>query len=224
MEALLDQQWYRLAFWRVASDEINYRRFFDINDLAAIRVEDPRVFDAVHRLVGQLLERGWVTGLRIDHPDGLRDPHSYFKNLQALYRSHQAANGSEASEVYIVAEKILSGEEPLPSDWAVCGTTGYDLLNILGRVQVDGEGLAELSSFYDRETGNTRRPASYRLRKPARGIVQQHAERVANACGGAVPDRPKPSRFAAFHAARFTASITGSAGKHDCLPHLCPQR
>ncbi|HEX2476958.1 MAG TPA: alpha-amylase family glycosyl hydrolase, partial [Lacipirellulaceae bacterium] len=74
LEKLLEAQWYRLAFWRVAADEINYRRFFDINELAAVRVEEPRVFDAVHRLVAHFLRQGWVTGLRTDHPDGLRDP------------------------------------------------------------------------------------------------------------------------------------------------------
>src|SRR4051812_23421267 len=159
LEKLLEQQWYRLAYWRVASDEINYRRFFDINDLAAIRVENPRVFEAVHRLVAQLLENCWVTGLRIDHPDGLRDPLGYFKSLQALYRSHHAENGNGASEVYIVAEKILSGDEPLPSDWAVSGTTGYDLLNVISRVLVAPEGLEKLRQRYDQLTGNTKKPA-----------------------------------------------------------------
>jgi (1->4)-alpha-D-glucan 1-alpha-D-glucosylmutase len=125
LEKLLDDQWYRLAYWRVAADEINYRRFFDVNDLAAIRVENERVFDAVHRLVAQLLDKGWVTGLRIDHPDGLRDPHSYFKWLQNLYRANHSAADGDSSEIYVVAEKILSGDEPLPSDWAVAGTTGY---------------------------------------------------------------------------------------------------
>ena len=158
LEQLLDEQWYRLAYWRVAADEINYRRFFDINDLAAIRVENPRVFDAVHRLVGHLLEKGWVTGLRIDHPDGLRDPQNYFKSLQNLYRSHPSENGQTGSEVYIVAEKILSGDEPLPTDWAIAGTTGYDLLNIISRVQVHGEGFTELRAFYDAKTGNTQKP------------------------------------------------------------------
>jgi (1->4)-alpha-D-glucan 1-alpha-D-glucosylmutase len=158
LEQLLNDQWYRLAYWRVASDEINYRRFFDVNDLAAIRVEDPRVFEPVHRLVGQLLEAGWVTGLRIDHPDGLRDPLAYFKNLQALYRSKQPTNDGEASSVYILAEKILSGDEPLCSDWEVAGTTGYDLLNIIGRVQVDGEGLGELRNRYAQLTGETIKP------------------------------------------------------------------
>jgi (1->4)-alpha-D-glucan 1-alpha-D-glucosylmutase len=159
LDELLNQQWYRLAYWRVAADEINYRRFFDINDLAAIRVENQRVFDAVHRLVGTLLEKGWVTGIRIDHPDGLRDPQNYFKSLQNLYRSHRAGNDDEANEVYVVAEKILSGDEPLPSDWAVAGTTGYDLLNIISRVQVHAEGLAELRNIYNSATGNTQKPA-----------------------------------------------------------------
>jgi (1->4)-alpha-D-glucan 1-alpha-D-glucosylmutase len=159
LEKLLDEQWYRLAYWRVAADEINYRRFFDVNDLAAIRVEDPRVFEAVHRLAARLLEAGDVTGLRIDHPDGLRDPLSYFQKLQSLFRSSQLSNCNDAANVYVVAEKILSGEEALPSDWAVCGTTGYDLLNSLGRLQVDAEGLAAIRSAYERITGNFQKPA-----------------------------------------------------------------
>jgi len=159
LELLLDQQWYRLAYWRVAADEINYRRFFDVNDLAAIRVEDPRVFDAVHRLVARLLEAGLVTGLRIDHPDGLRDPQAYFKNLQSLYRPLQPDFRDSTGEVYLLAEKILCGDEPLRSDWNVCGTTGYDLLNIISRVQVDADGLDELRGHYDRITGEARKPA-----------------------------------------------------------------
>jgi (1->4)-alpha-D-glucan 1-alpha-D-glucosylmutase len=158
LEKLLEAQWYRLAYWRVAADEINYRRFFDINELAAIRVEEPRVFDAVHRLVGQFLGHGWVTGLRIDHPDGLRDPHMYFKNLQSLYRSERAG-GNGASEIYIVAEKILSADEPLSTEWAISGTTGYHLMNVLSRVQVHEEGLTELRSFYDGLCGARRKAA-----------------------------------------------------------------
>jgi (1->4)-alpha-D-glucan 1-alpha-D-glucosylmutase len=149
LEKLLDQQWYRLAYWRVAADEINYRRFFDINELAAIRVEEPRVFDAVHRLVGYFLTEGLITGLRIDHPDGLRDPHTYYKNLQGLFRSQQPSNGEPGQEIYVVAEKILSGEEQLPKDWSICGTTGYDLLNLLSRLQVCEDGLNTLRAFYD---------------------------------------------------------------------------
>jgi (1->4)-alpha-D-glucan 1-alpha-D-glucosylmutase len=159
LEMLLERQWYRLAYWRVAADEINYRRFFDINDLAAIRVENPSVFEAVHRLVGRLLVAGWVTGLRIDHPDGLRDPLAYFKNLQALYRAQQPPGENDASEIYIVAEKILTGDEPLSAEWPVCGTTGYDLMNLLGRVQVYEAGLAELREFYDQARRSFNKPA-----------------------------------------------------------------
>jgi len=130
-----------------------------VNDLAAIRVEDPCVFDAVHRLVARLLEAGWVTGLRIDHPDGLRDPLAYFKNLQALYRTSQPASDGATPDVYVLAEKILCGDESLAPDWPVCGTTGYDLLNVIGRLQVHAEGLVELRSAYDRITGNVAKPA-----------------------------------------------------------------
>jgi (1->4)-alpha-D-glucan 1-alpha-D-glucosylmutase len=157
LEKLLDEQWYRLAFWRVAADEINYRRFFDINDLAAIRVEDPRVFRDVHALVARFLEEGWVTGLRIDHPDGLFDPAAYFDNLQKLYRESvepdSAYDGSSEKKLYVLAEKILSGDEMLPADWAVSGSTGYDLLNLVNRVLVHPEGLATLRTNYERLTG-----------------------------------------------------------------------
>ena len=152
LEALLDEQWYRLAYWRVASDEINYRRFFDINDLAAIRVEDPRVFEAVHRLVARFLEERWIIGLRIDHPDGLLDPAAYFDALHALYRRSRVEEDGPP-EIYLVAEKILSGDEELMPSWRVAGTTGYDLLNVIGRLQVDGEGLAELRGAYEQLTG-----------------------------------------------------------------------
>jgi (1->4)-alpha-D-glucan 1-alpha-D-glucosylmutase len=150
LERLLDAQWYRLAYWRVAADEINYRRFFDINDLAAIRVEDRRVFGDVHRLVGQLLEARWVTGLRIDHPDGLYDPPAYFDELQALHRRFpgEGGEGSKHARLYVVVEKILSGEEPLPRAWAVDGTTGYDFLNLVNRLFVHASGLATLRLRY----------------------------------------------------------------------------
>ena len=159
LEQLLNEQWYRLAYWRVAADEINYRRFFDINDLAAIRVENQQVFAAVHKLVAILINKGWISGLRIDHPDGLQDPHSYFKSLQSLFRSNRNASSGDKSDLYVVAEKILSGEEPLPSDWAVAGTTGYDLLNIINRVQVSAAGLTQLRDFYNASIGSTKKPA-----------------------------------------------------------------
>ncbi len=126
---MLNAQSYRLAFWRVAAEEINYRRFFDVNDLAAIRVELPKVFDAVHRLVFELVSTGAVTGLRIDHLDGLYLPREYFVKLQQ--RSAKALGTAlprDGRAIYMLAEKILTGSESLRKDWSVHGTTGYDLL------------------------------------------------------------------------------------------------
>ena len=131
LHALLQAQAYRLAFWRVAADEINYRRFFDINDLAALRMDNPEVFETTHRLVRELLARGYVNGLRIDHPDGLYAPEAYFKRLQAMAASLRPASDSSLAEtdpraLYLVVEKILAGHEYLPEAWPVHGTTGYD--------------------------------------------------------------------------------------------------
>jgi (1->4)-alpha-D-glucan 1-alpha-D-glucosylmutase len=160
LEAILNAQWYRLSYWRVAADEINYRRFFDINDLAAIRVELPEVFEKVHALVRELMADGHVTGLRIDHPDGLYDPEEYFKQLQQLYRSCRP--GGEAlndAMLYIVAEKILTGTEDLPKQWAVSGTTGYELMNQVGRTFIDEEGLKSLVEIYEDFIGQRQLPA-----------------------------------------------------------------
>src|SRR5262249_19597812 len=126
LHELLEAQAYRLAYWRTAAHEINYRRFFDINTLAGLRVEDPVVFEAIHRRLARLLADGRVTGLRIDHPDGLFDPAKYFEMLQTL-----------AGGVWIVAEKILSGRERLPARWPVHGTTGYNFLNQVNGLFVD---------------------------------------------------------------------------------------
>ena len=174
LEELLSAQCYRLAYWRVASDEINYRRFFDINDLAAIRVEDPQVFEMVHRLVATLLQRGLVTSLRIDHPDGLLDPAQYFDNLQALYRRSSPANSMEpAGELYIVAEKILSGNEQLPEDWAVSGTTGYEYINLVNRLLVDADGMKEIRDAYEGLSGveETAAEILYQSKKEAASVA-----------------------------------------------------
>src|SRR5690606_11501731 len=112
LEELLDEQAYRLAYWRVAAEEINYRRFFDINDLAGIRVERGEVFQATHRLILRLLTEGKVTSFRVDHPDGLFDPYGYLRDLQA-----EAARHADVEQVYIVVEKILTGNEKLPEGW-----------------------------------------------------------------------------------------------------------
>jgi (1->4)-alpha-D-glucan 1-alpha-D-glucosylmutase len=127
LHQLIKAQPYRLAFWPVAADDINYRRFFDINDLAALRQEDDTVFRQTHGFVLQLLEEGKIDGLRIDHPDGLYNPRQYFERLQCGRgpRPDESLNGKR---YYIVAEKILTGEEVLPQNWPIHGTTGYNLL------------------------------------------------------------------------------------------------
>jgi (1->4)-alpha-D-glucan 1-alpha-D-glucosylmutase len=139
LHALLSAQAYRLAYWRVASDEINYRRFFDVNDLAALRMERETVFAATHRLVFQLLQRGWLAGLRIDHADGLFAPAEYFERLQRL---HAEARPMAREGLYVVVEKILAAHEHLPEDWAVAGSTGYDAANMVNGLCVD-EAAAE---------------------------------------------------------------------------------
>ena len=178
LDALIDAQPYRPAFWRVATEEINYRRFFDINELAAIRVELPEVFEDTHRFLFRLLADGRISGLRIDHPDGLWDPPSYFRRLQENYLLHhlQAAPplGQEPPEqreqlrealstwleqetshagtgrwpLYVVGEKILSEGETLPSDWAIHGTTGYDFLNDVNGLFVDGNNRGAFDKVY----------------------------------------------------------------------------
>lgn len=153
LEKLLAEQAYRLSFWHVAADEINYRRFFDVNDLAAIRVEDPAVFAPVHELTFRLIREGFVTGLRIDHVDGLLDPGQY---LQTLQRGCIGADDQASEEVqpfYVVVEKILSAEEPLHADWPVYGSTGYEFLNTLNGLFVDSDSRAKFVDLYARFTG-----------------------------------------------------------------------
>ena len=177
LDTLIEAQPYRLAFWRVAADEINYRRFFDINDLAAVRVERPEVFTATHDLVFRLVAAGAVSALRIDHPDGLWDPPAYFRQLQERYVSDRAlsqhagadpealaaaartwsaehasrtARGPSRWPLYVVAEKILSEREPLPPTWAVDGTTGYDFLNQVNEIFVDPTNATTLEDIYHR--------------------------------------------------------------------------
>ena len=145
LEELLRQQSYRLCYWRVASDEINYRRFFDVNELAAIRVEDPEVFAAVHALLFDLIREGRINGLRVDHPDGLFDPAEYFRRLQDGCR---AAKGA-AERTFIVSEKILTGDEELRSDWDIEGTTGYDYLGLLNGLFVDRSRKRAFQRLYE---------------------------------------------------------------------------
>ena len=150
LHELLEAQAYRLSYWRTASHEINYRRFFDINTLAGIRVERQEVFDETHRLLGQLIRDGRIQGVRIDHPDGLFDPLRYFTMLQRLARDAAGVN----APIYVVAEKILSKREPLPEHWEVHGTTGYNFLNDLNGIFVHAGQARRLRRTYAKLTGH----------------------------------------------------------------------
>ncbi len=141
MAELVDQQWYRLAHWRVADEELNYRRFFDVDTLAAVRVEDPAVFEATHRVLLDLFAEGVLDGFRIDHPDGLADPRGYLRRLAE-------ARGPSGTRPYVVVEKILEGEEQLPSDWPCDGTTGYDTLRRISGVLVNPSAEAPLTLLH----------------------------------------------------------------------------
>lgn len=144
LDALMDRQHYRLAFWRMANTDLGYRRFFDISDLAGIRVEDRQVFDLVHALPMAWVKKRWVQGLRIDHPDGLRDPAGYLHRLQTT-----------CPGAWVVVEKILDAGETLPPDWPVAGTTGYDFLNLAGGLLVDPGAEAFFTRLYAEFTGET---------------------------------------------------------------------
>ena len=154
LHELIDDQAYRLAYWRVASEEINYRRFFDINELAAIRMEDPRVFATFHELIFRLLKEGAVTGLRIDHVDGLNDPVTYLGQLQAWARKELLPladrSGSNTRPLFVVVEKILGKDETLPEGWPVFGTTGYDFINLLNGLFVNRDHERAMEEAYQR--------------------------------------------------------------------------
>lgn len=203
LDDLIAEQSYRPAFWRVAADEINYRRFFDINQLAAIQVEHDEVFTATHRLIFELLARGDISGLRIDHPDGLWDPARYFRQLQDRFVTDQAERWVKAHEtgdqpnlelralvrdvlaswrvglqahhdetrdwpLYIVVEKILSEREPLPADWPVFGTTGYDFLN----------GVNDLFVARENERAFTRLYQDFTIHQPSFAAVALSSKRL----------------------------------------------
>jgi (1->4)-alpha-D-glucan 1-alpha-D-glucosylmutase len=144
---LLGEQAYRLSFWRTALHEINYRRFFDINGLAGVRVEDEEVFREVHAGMLRLARSGAITGLRLDHIDGLRDPRDYLRRLEEVARDEQG------KPLYVLVEKILTGSERLPDDFRLDGTTGYEFLNEVNGVLVDGRGALPLKDLHARFTG-----------------------------------------------------------------------
>jgi len=142
LDALLQRQHYRLVYWRAAEQRLSYRRFFDITGLIGLRMEVDAAFEDSHALVLDLVRRGHVDGLRIDHIDGLRDPDTYLQRLR-----------ERAPEARIVVEKILAPEEALPDDWPVDSTTGYDFLNVLNGLFVDPAGEEALTAFYAEFSG-----------------------------------------------------------------------
>ena len=182
LHRLLDAQAYRLAHWLVSGEEINYRRFFDVNDLAGLRMENPRVFAATHKLLRRLLADGSVAGLRIDHPDGLLNPPQYFVRLQMLYAASQccgpeargavAENGIEEevqtifgqhewmqrqAPLYVVLEKILEPGEHLPA-WPIDGTVGYGFTNLLNGIFIDARNRRSFTRIYERVIGGVVEP------------------------------------------------------------------
>ncbi len=152
LDNLLNAQAYRLAFWRVAQEMINYRRFFSINDLIGLRVEDPQVFEASHSLPFKLVRDGRITGLRIDHIDGLYDPQEYLERLQNALPQETGVKADQPV-FFVVVEKILEKQETLPPEWPVAGTTGYDFLTMVDGLFVDRQGLEEMREIYDRFVG-----------------------------------------------------------------------
>jgi (1->4)-alpha-D-glucan 1-alpha-D-glucosylmutase len=158
---LLERQPYRLAYWRVAQDEINYRRFFDINDLAALRQENKAVFDVTHRLIVSMVKSGAVDALRVDHPDGLYDPREYFRRLQDAC----------GKPTYVAVEKIVAPFENLREDWAVHGTTGYRFANVVNGLFVDTAAEARLTRTYEAFVGDAT-PFSEIARRAKRQILR----------------------------------------------------
>ena len=168
LHRLLERQHYRLAFWRVAVSEINYRRFFDINDLAGLRVEDMRTFTAVHHLVIRLISENRLQGIRLDHIDGLQNPAQYAERLQRLVRRVRRAAGNPRP-LYTLVEKILAEGEAMPRLPGVAGTTGYEWLNTISRLLIDKRGIPGLESTARTLSGVT---------SPFEEIVRQAKRRV----------------------------------------------
>ncbi len=145
LDGLLSQQWFQLTYWRVATKEINYQRFFNINELISLRMEDKHVFEFIHNLVLGLLSEGKIDGLRIDHVDGLYDPTGYLLRLREY-----------AGDAFIVVEKILAMAEKIPQSWPVQGTTGYDFMNYAGELFVDSRNERAFQNLYATFTGESR--------------------------------------------------------------------
>ena len=149
---VLERQHYRLIYWRAANDVLNWRRFFSINELAGVRIEDPAVFERTHALYFDLFARGLIDGVRVDHVDGLTDPAGYCRHLRE--RLQQIAPDRHA---YIVVEKILAADEPFSTDWGIEGTSGYDFMRQVSEVLHDPSGQAPLGRLWEEVSGRSAR-------------------------------------------------------------------
>jgi (1->4)-alpha-D-glucan 1-alpha-D-glucosylmutase len=152
LHEILTRQAYRVAYWKLAAEEINYRRFFDVSDLIGVRVEDPKVFQARHALIFRLIQAGRVTGLRIDHTDGLRDPQDYLRQIQNRASASKTSRSKDPG-FYVIVEKILADGEILPEEWPIAGTTGYEFLKAVNGLFIDASGLKTLGEVYRKFTG-----------------------------------------------------------------------
>ena len=186
LERLLARQHYRLAHWRTATDEINWRRFFDVTTLAGVRVELPCVFEAMHARIFALYAEGLIDGVRVDHVDGLAEPEAYCRQLRTRLSRLEKQRPPVAPKgaAYVVVEKILASEERLPADWPVQGTTGYSFMNEVGALLHDPAGEAPLTAFWREATG-TRGDFETELRASRRRIPQQLLAADFNACAHA---------------------------------------
>ncbi len=222
---LLARQHYRLASWRVSGDRINWRRFFDINELVCLRMEKPEAFEAVHALPLRLYAEGLVDGLRIDHVDGLTDPAAYCRDLRARLDALGERHGR--SRAWLVVEKILLKGETLPKDWGCDGTTGYDFMDEVNALQHDSRGETALARTWTELSG---RPATFAPEELAarREIVARSFSAQLEACASAwqailgerVP-RPTLRRLLAEFLAHVPVYRTYGAGpvlsEHDAL-------
>jgi malto-oligosyltrehalose synthase len=183
LDEVLSRQHYRLACWRIANDEINWRRFFDINELVALRMDHADAFEDAHALIFRLYAEGLIDGVRVDHIDGLSDPAGYCGKLRArldaLTESRPA--GAPHERAYVVVEKILLRGETLPADWACDGTSGYDFMDDVSAVQHDARGEAPLSALWHTVSG---RSADFAVEEQAarRDIIARSFSAQLDAC------------------------------------------
>ena len=186
LHALLERQWYRLASWRVAADEINWRRFFEVTELAGIRVERDEVFEAMHATIFRLYREGLIDAVRVDHVDGLADPRAYCRELyRRLERLHDERPASRFDRPWIVVEKILAADEDLPGDWKIDGTSGYDFMNEVGALLHDPQGADPLAAFW---SATTLRPPDFKTEQIAarRQILAENLAAEFNAMARAL--------------------------------------